>query len=305
MGSAAAKGSFHREDARFRHWITNDGKPGPTGEGGFVAERDRYHLYVSLACPWAHRTLIMRRWKGLEPFIAVSVVHWYMGRTGWTFARDECATGDPLRGATLLREIYEAAEPGYEGTVSVPVLWDQKKSTIVNNESADIIVMFNDAFDGLGAKPGDYYPAPMRADIDALDDRVYETVNNGVYRAGFATSQKAYDEAVTSLFETLDWLERRLDERRYLFGDAPTLADVRLFTTLIRFDTVYHGHFKCNVRRVVDYPALWRFTRDVYALPGVAETVNFHHIRHHYYESHPHINPTGIVPRGPALDLAR
>jgi glutathionyl-hydroquinone reductase len=264
---------------------------------------NRYQLYVSLACPWAHRTIIMRRLKGLEPIVPMAIVHWYMGRTGWTFAHDECAKGDPVRAAILLREFYEAAEPGYLGKVSTPVLWDKKQSTIVSNESAEIVRMFNDAFDDVGAKPGDYYPIHLRAEIDALNDRIYGTVNNGVYLAGFATSQEAYEDAVRALFETLDRLEKRLADQRYLLGADLTETDVRLFTTLIRFDTVYHGHFKCNVRRIVDYPALWRFTRDVYAVPGIADTVNFHHIKHHYYESHAHINPTGIVPAGPALDL--
>jgi putative glutathione S-transferase len=213
-------------------------------------------------------------------------------------------TGDPVNGAQALYRVYVAADPRYTGRVTVPILWDKARHTIVSNESGDILRMFNSAFDNVGAAPGDYYPAPLRAEIDQLNDRIYENVNNGVYRAGFATTQEAYEEAVVPLFETLDWLEARLSGSRWLIGDRLTEADIRLFTTLVRFDAVYYGHFKCNLRRIVDYPALWRFTRDVYSLPGVAETVNLHHIKHHYYESHPTINPSGVVPLGPIIDFA-
>jgi putative glutathione S-transferase len=284
--------------------VTADGAPGPSGKGDFPAEWGRYHLYVSLACPWAHRTLIMRRLKRLEDAVSLSVVHWRMREKGWTFAPGPCVTGDPVNGAEALYEIYVAAEPRYTGRVTVPVLWDKARRTIVSNESAEIVRMFNSAFNGVGAAPDDYYPEPLRAQIDALNERIYRDVNNGVYRAGFATTQEAYEEAVVPLFETLDWLDSRLLGSRYLTGDRLTEADIRLFTTLVRFDPVYHGHFKCNLRRIVDYPALWRFTRDIYALPGIAETVNLYHIKYHYYGSHSTINPTGVVPLGPIIDFA-
>jgi glutathionyl-hydroquinone reductase len=302
--TSSSDGRFERPASAFRNWVTADGSPGPTGTGGFVAEPGRYHLYVSLACPWAHRTLIMRRLKGLKDIVSFSVVHWRMRERGWTFSPGPCVTGDPINGAQALYEIYLSADRQYTGRVTVPVLWDKKRHTIVSNESAEILRMFNSAFDDAGAAPGDYYPEQLRAEINALNDRIYRDVNNGVYRAGFATTQEAYDEAVRSLFETLDWLEARLSRSRYLLGDQLNEADIRLFTTLVRFDAVYHGHFKCNIRRIVDYPALWRFTRDVYNLKGVPETVNMHHIRHHYYESHTTINPSGIVPAGPALDFS-
>lgn len=297
-------GRFVRGEAPFRHWITPDGRPGPSGEGGFPAEPGRYHLYVSLACPWAHRTLIFRRLKGLEAMIDVSVVHPHMGEQGWTFEEAPGTTGDKLYGSRYLHEVYTRAMPDYTGRVTVPVLWDQERRTIVNNESAEIIRMLNAAFDGVGAVPGDYYPAELRAEIDRINERVYRTVNNGVYRAGFATTQEAYDEAVTELFQSLDALEVQLSRQRYLAGERITEADWRLFTTLIRFDPVYHGHFKCNLRRLVDYPNLWGFARELYQWPGVAETVSFAHIKQHYYGSHKTINPTGIVPKGPILDLA-
>jgi glutathionyl-hydroquinone reductase len=303
--TASTGGRFERKPSSFRNWVTRDGSPGPTGSGGFPAERGRYHLYVSLACPWAHRTLIMRRLKGLESAVTFSVVHWRMRERGWTFAPGPCVTGDPINGAATLSEVYVAADPHYTGRVTVPVLWDKTRRTIVSNESAEIIRMFNSAFDGLGATPGDYYPAPMRAQIDDLNTRIYREVNNGVYRAGFATTQAAYEEAVVTLFEALDWLEGRLSESCFLTGDRLTEADIRLFTTLVRFDAVYHGHFKCNLRRVADYPALWRFVREIYNLPNVSETVNLHHIKHHYYESHTTINPTGVVPLGPVIDFGQ
>lgn len=296
-------GRFERSKSQFRNWVTPDGAPGPTGEGGFAAEPGRYHLYVSLACPWAHRTLIARALKGIDDLIPVSVVHWLMQENGWTFAPGPGVTGDPLHGADYLHQVYTAADPGYSGRVTVPVLWDKQRGTIVSNESADLLRMFGSAFDGVGATPGDFYPEPLRAEIDALNDRIYPHVNNGVYRAGFATTQEAYEEAVVPLFAMLDELEARLEHGHYLFGDTLTEADIRLFTTLVRFDPVYHGHFKCNIRRITDYPALSRFVRDIYRLPGVAGTVDFDHIKRHYYQSHSTINPTGIVPVGPDLAL--
>lgn len=301
--TASTGGRFERKASSFRNWVTPDGSPGPTGTGGFPAERGRYHLYVSLACPWAHRTLIMRRLKGLENDVSLSVVNWRMRERGWTFASGPCVTGDPINGAETLSQVYVAADPHYTGRVTVPVLWDKTRRTIVSNESAEIIRMFNSAFEDVGAAPGDYYPEHMRADIDAFNERIYRDVNNGVYRAGFATTQAAYEEAAVTLFETLDWLEARLSNSRFLTGDQLTEADIRLFTTLARFDAVYHGHFKCNLKRIADYPALWRFTRDIFNHPGVAQTVNLEHIRRHYYESHTTINPTGVVPLGPPIDF--
>jgi glutathionyl-hydroquinone reductase len=297
-------GRFVRGDAQFRNWVTADGGAGPSGEGGFAAEPGRYHLYVSLACPWAHRTLIFRKLKGLEGMIGVSVVHWLMRGDGWTFKEAEGATGDALHGSRFLHEVYTRASPGYSGRVTVPVLWDRRRGTIVSNESSEIIRMLNAAFDRVGAAAGDYCPEALRPEIDRINARVYATVNNGVYRAGFATTQEAYDEAVAELFASLDWLESLLSERRYLAGGRVTEADWRLFTTLLRFDPVYHGHFKCNLRRLVDYPNLWAYTRELYRWPGVAETVDFAHIKRHYYASHGSINPTGIVPAGPLLDFA-
>lgn len=294
-------GRFKRQPAQFRNWITADGTPGPTGAGGFAAEAGRYHLYVSYACPWAHRTLIYRALKGLEEIVPVSVVHWDMGEHGWTFAAGEGVVPDTVNGARCLHELYTRAAPRYSGRVSVPVLWDTRTGTIVSNESSEIIRMFNSAFDRVGARPGDYYPRVLRAEIDALNERIYETLNNGVYRCGFATSQEAYDEAVVPLFGTLDWLDARLGERRYLCGDAPTEADWRLFTTLVRFDPVYVGLFKCNLRRVADYANLPGYVRDLYQLPRIAATVNLDHIRRHYYGLR-HVNPSRIVPIGPRID---
>jgi putative glutathione S-transferase len=301
--TSGTAGRFVRKDSQFRNWVTQDGASGPSGEGGFRAESGRYHLYVSLACPWAHRTLIFRQLKELQEVVGVSVVHWLMREHGWTFAETPGATSDLLHGARFLHEVYSRAEPGYSGRVTVPVLWDRHTGRIVNNESSEIIRMLNAAFDGVGATPGDYYPEPLRPEIDRINTRIYATVNNGVYRAGFATTQAAYDEAVTELFASLDWLEDLLGRRRYLAGDRVTEADWRLFTTLLRFDPVYHGHFKCNLRRLVDYPNLWGHTRELYQWPGVAETVDFAHIKGHYYASHGTINPTGIVPLGPILDF--
>jgi putative glutathione S-transferase len=297
-------GRFERSASQFRNWVTADGSPGPSGSGGFKAEPGRYHLYVSLACPWAHRTLIFRKLKGLERMIDVSVVHWHMAENGWTFATDEAATGDRLHGLAYLHELYTRAKADYSGRVTVPVLWDKQQQTVASNESSEIIRMFNSAFDVVGAKPGDYYPKPLRAEIDAVNERVYDTVNNGVYKSGFATSQAAYEEAVSELFASLDWLEQRLARQRYLVGDRLTEADWRLFTTLVRFDPVYVGHFKCNLRRIADYPNLWAYTRELYQHPGVAETVHLGHIKQHYYGSHGTINPTGIVPKGPLIDYA-
>lgn len=299
--TAKSGGRFVRQDSAFRNWVTPDGAPGPSGKGGFVAEAGRYHLYVSLACPWAHRTLIFRALKGLDRFIDVSVVHWLMLGKGWTFAAGAGVVADPVGGAQYLHEVYTKADPHYTGRVTVPVLWDKATGTIVSNESSEIIRMFNLAFDGIGAKPGDFYPEALRAEIDALNERIYATVNNGVYKSGFATTQVAYEEAVQPLFETLDWLEERLATRRFLTGDAITEADWRLFTTLIRFDAVYVGHFKCNIRRIADYPRLSDYLRALLDVEGVAATVDFGHIKRHYYESHRTINPTGIVPVGPDL----
>jgi len=296
-------GRFVRSDTQFRNFVTPDGEPGPTGAGGFKAEPGRYHLIVSLACPWAHRTLIFRKLKGLEKMISLSVVNWLLAERGWTFDPGQGVIPDPIFGAKELRQLYHKARRDYTGRVTVPVLWDREQNAIVNNESAEIIRMFNSAFDAVGAAKGDYYPPDLRSEIDALNARIYRTVNNGVYRAGFAAAQDAYDEAFHDLFETLDWLEARLSGQRFLCGERLTEADWRLFTTLIRFDAVYFGHFKCNLRRIVDYPALWRYLRELYHWPGVAETVDFFHIKHHYYESHRRINPTGIVPLGPEMNL--
>ena len=285
-------GAFQRSESRFRNWL---------GNPDFPAEPGRYRLYVSLACPWAHRTLIVRALKGLADMIPVSVVHWHMGEQGWSFEPGPGVVPDP-DGARYLHEIYTRADPAITSRVTVPVLWDTQRRTIVSNESADIIRMFNTAFDALGATPGDFYPQALRPGIDALNDRIYDTVNNGVYKAGFATTQAAYEAAVVPLFDTLDWLEAKLARRRFLCGDTFTEADIRLFTTLVRFDAVYVGHFKCNIRRLADYPNLWGYARDIYAWPGIRGTVDFQHIKRHYYMSHPTINPSGIVPAGPDMD---
>ncbi|NIB40190.1 glutathione S-transferase family protein [Pseudomaricurvus alkylphenolicus] len=291
------QGEFKRQESRFRHWITPDGSAGPTGNGGFKAEPGRYHLYVSLACPWAHRTLIFRKLKGLESLISVSVVDPLMLEHGWSFSG-----GDDLYGLHHLYQVYLKAAPDYEGRVTVPVLWDKKTQTIVNNESAEIIRMFNSAFDHLTDNTDNYAPEVLLADIDAINERVYHNINNGVYRAGFATTQEAYETAYRELFETLDCLEAQLQQQRYLVGDCITEADWRLFTTLIRFDAVYHGHFKCNRQRLEDYPAISAYVRELYQVPGVADTVDFGHIKEHYYGSHKTINPTGVVPVGPDID---
>ena len=301
--TAATDGEFVRDTSKFRNWVTPDGAPGPTGEGGFPAESGRYHLYVCYACPWAHRALIFRALKGLAPHIEVSAVHPDMLSDGWTFATDfPGATGDRLYGLPFLRDIYLRADPQMSGRVTVPVLWDKQRETIVSNESADIIRMMNSAFDGLTGDDADYWPADLRDQVEVLNSRVYDTINNGVYKAGFATTQKAYDAAVVPLFDSLDWVEGLLAHNRYLTGDRVTEADWRLFTTILRFDAVYHGHFKCNRRRIVDYPNLWGWARELYQWPGVAETVHFDHITRHYYYSHDTINPHRIVPIGPDID---
>ena len=298
-------GEFRRTDAAFRNWVTADGSAGPTGEGGFKAESGRYHLYVSYACPWAHRTLIFRALKGLEDHIDISVVHPDMLGDGWTFATDfPGTTGDTLFGLPFLRDIYTRAVPDISGRVTVPILWDKATGRIVSNESSEIIRMFNAAFDGLTGNKDDYWPEDLRDAIEPVNARIYDTENNGVYKAGFATSQSAYDKAVGALFDSLDWLEGRLSRNRYLMGDRLTEADLRLFPTLIRFDPVYHGHFKCNRRRIVDYPNLWAYTRDIYQWPGIAETVHVDHFVRHYHFSHETINPHRIVPIGPLLDYS-
>ena len=296
-------GRFDRPSTQFRNWVTPDGAAGPTGRDGFRAERDRYHLYAALFCPWAHRTLIMRKLKGLEAHVSISITNWYMAENGLTFAPGPGVVPDPIGDASCLYEVYRAARADYTGRVSVPVLWDKASNTIVSNESADIIRMFNSAFDATGAAPGDFYPHALRAEIDAVNARIYDTVNNGVYKAGFATTQAAYEDAVGPLFETLDWLDARLARQRYLCGPAITEADVRLLTTLLRFDIVYVGHFKCNIRRIKDYPALDGYMRDLYQTNGIAATFDAEHIKGHYYQSHTMINPTGIVPVGPAIDF--
>ncbi len=299
----ATKGRFERSQSQFRNWLTADGAPGPSGKGGFKAEAGRYHLYVSLACPWAHRTLIFRKLKKLEDLISVSVVDYLMLENGWEFKKTAGATGDDLYGLDYLYQVYLKADSNYSGRVTVPVLWDKQQQTIVSNESAEIIRMFNSAFDGMTGSTDDFYPQALRSEIDAMNDIIYPAVNNGVYRAGFATTQEAYEEAVLKLFETLDMLDERLGSSRYLFGDKTTEADWRLFTTLLRFDAVYVGHFKCNVRRLDDYTNLSNYLRDLYQYPGVADTVNMEHIKGHYYRSHKTINPTGIVPVGPEVDF--
>jgi len=296
-------GQFIRSQSQFRNWVTADGSAGPSGAAGFKAEAGRYHLYISLACPWASRTLIFRSLKGLEGMVGLSVTHWLMAEHGWTFAPGEGVVPDTVNNAEYLHQLYTRADPRYSGRVTVPVLWDKQRDTIVNNESSEIIRMFNSAFDTVGARQGDYYSEPLRVEIDRVNERIYETVNNGVYKAGFAGTQAAYETAVVPLFESLDWLEQRLSQARYLVGEQPTEADWRLFTTLVRFDAVYHGHFKCNIRRLVDYPNLWAYTRELYQWPGIAATVNLSHIKRHYYMSHRQINPTGVVPLGPTIDF--
>jgi len=304
------KGNFVRKEAQFQNWVTEDGSPGPTGEGGFKAEKGRYHLFVSLACPWAHRTLIFRALKGLESVITVSIAHPDMLSGGWRF--ESLPIHSNLRNiaegtgySRFLHEIYTHAEPEYSGRVTVPVLWDKKKKTIVNNESSEIIRMFNNAFNAHTKNRIDYYPPDLKGEIDEVNKQIYSSINNGVYKAGFATTQPAYEQAVTVLFEALSEVEERLSKRRYLLGDRITEADWRLFTTLIRFDAVYVGHFKCNIRCIEDYPNISNYLRDLYQIPGVKDTVDMVHIKQHYYKSQTTINPTQIVPKGPALDFSR
>ena len=297
-------GKFVRSTSGFRNWVTADGSPGPTGEGGFAAEAGRYHLYVSLACPWAHRTLIFRKLKELEGLISVSIVSPKMpDETGWSFKTDEGSTGDTLLGKDFLHQVYTAAKPDYTGRVTVPVLWDKKTNTIVSNESAEIIRMLNTAFNELTGNTHDYYPEALRETIDTINARVYDDINNGVYKAGFATTQAAYEEAANKLFDALDWAEGLLSENAYLTGDSITEADWRLFTTLVRFDAIYFGHFKCNRRRIADYPNLSHYLKALYEVPGVKETVDIGHIQTHYYWSHITINPHRIVPIGPELSF--
>ncbi|WP_313085017.1 glutathione S-transferase family protein [Pseudomonas sp.] len=298
-------GEFQREQAQRRGWITPDGSSGPDGQPAVPAQAGRYHLYVSLACPWAHRTLIYRKLKGLEPLIDVSVVSWLMGERGWTFDRQTGSTGDRLDDFSALHQRYTADDAHYTGRVTVPVLWDRQTQAIVNNESAELIRIFNTAFDDLTGSRLNMYPEPLRAEIDQFNERIYPHVNNGVYRAGFASTQKAYETAFDELFSELDALEQRLADHRYLTGEYLTEADWRLFTTLVRFDAVYHGHFKCNLRRIEDYPNLSNWLRELYQWPGIAETVSLEHIKQHYYASHRHINGNGLVPKGPDLALGR
>ena len=298
----ANNGKYIRKDSSFRHWITQDGQAGVTGKSGFKAEKDRYHLYVSLACPWAHRTLIFRKLKQLESLVSVSTVDYIMLENGWTFSETNPELQDHLFHSEFLHQVYTHSQKNYSGRVTVPVLWDKKTQQIVNNESSDIIRMFNNAFDDVGAGKGDYYPENLTSEIDRLNARIYSEINNGVYKTGFATSQAVYSENVKTLFESLDWLEQILSSKRYLTGKYITEADWRLFTTLVRFDPVYVGHFKCNIKRIVDYPNLFGYLKALYQQPGIADTVNMQHIKGHYYQSHLMINPTGIVPKGPELD---
>ncbi len=299
------KGEFIRWESGFRNWITLDGAPGSSGEGGFKAEPGRYHLYVSYACPWAHRCLIYRAIKGLDDIISVSVVHPLMPEDSWVFADYPAATEDTVNGCKTLLELYQIADADFDGVVTVPVLWDKKCRTIVNNESSEIIRMFNSAFNEWGRADMDFYPRQQRDEIDAMNQMVYNGINNGVYRVGFAKSQAAYEQAYDNLFIRLDELEQRLSQQAYLLGDSITEADWRLFPTLVRFDPVYVGHFKCNKKRIVDYPNLWAYTRELYQYPGVAQTVNMEHIKLHYYGSHRTINPSGIVPKGPEIDFSQ
>lgn len=302
--TSATGGRFKRTEAVFRHWITADGSAGPTGDAGFKAEAGRYHLFASYACPWVHRVLIYRALKGLESMIDVSFVHWYMGENGWTFQPDDDGiVGDKLFGNDLMYQVYLQADDKFTGRVTVPVLWDKQSETIVSNESSEIIRMLNSAFDDIGALAGDYYPEEHRAEIDAINDRIYHSLNNGVYKSGFATTQDAYNEAVSPLFDTMEWLEDSLSDRRFLCGSQPTEADWRLLPTLLRFDPVYYGHFKCNLKRLVDYPNLWAYTRDLYQWPGIKSTCNFEHAKRHYLESHNTINPHRIVPIGPHINF--
>lgn len=298
-------GRFDRKASQFRNWVTQDGGAGPSGIAGFKAEPGRYHLYISLACPWAHRTMIVRSLKGLENIISISVVHWYMAEHGWTFEAGDGVIPDMINNVQFLYEIYIKAQSDYSGRVTVPILWDKKNKTIVSNESSEIIRMFNSEFDQCGASTLDLYPEALRQEIDEYNERIYNNINNGVYQCGFSTTQEAYHAAVVPLFDTLDWLEDILSSKRYLAGNQITEADWRLFTTLIRFDPVYVGHFKCSLRRLIDYPNLSNYVIDLYQQPGIGATVNMEHIKNHYYESHETINPTRIVPIGPNFDYEK
>ncbi len=296
-------GEFIRSESGFRNWVTADGNPGPSGTGGFKAEPGRYHLYISHACPWAHRTMIYRTLKGLEDVITVSVVHPVMPAESWVFGEYPAATQDHLYGSEYMYQIYQKADPDFNGLVTVPVLWDKNLETIVNNESSEIIRMLNSAFNDFGSAQLDFYPAELQDQIDEINQLIYDNINNGVYRAGFASSQRAYDAAYNRLFKIMDMLEERLSKQRYLVGNQITEADWRLFTTLVRFDAVYYNHFKTNKKRLIEYPNLWTYTRELYQVPGVADTVNMDHIKTHYFTSHRSINPTGIIPRGPDIDF--
>ncbi|MGI9270274.1 MAG: glutathione S-transferase family protein [Woeseiaceae bacterium] len=296
-------GHFVRPQSMLRNWITADGDPGPSGDGGFKAESGRYHLYIASSCPWAHRTMVFRKLKGLEDMISTSVVNPIAHSDGWTFHDGHGVIADPINNAEFLYEVYLASDPSYTGRVTVPTLWDKQQATIVCNESSEIIRMFNSAFDGVGAKPGDYYPEHLRADIDEINEFVYVAINNGVYRTGFATSDEAYEESFNRLFDALDTLEERLKSQKYLVGDTLTEADWRLFTTLIRFDLAYYGPFKCNKKRLIDYPNLWDYTRSLYQVPGISETVDPFSIKQHYYSSSKMMQPTGIVGLGPDIDF--
>ncbi len=296
-----SKGRFLRGDSQFRNWITDDGSPGPSGEGGFKAEAGRYHLYASYNCPWASRTLLVRKLKRLEDAITVTIVAPYTTDQGWQFGGFADCDQDELNGATYLHEIYTKVAPSYTGRATVPVLWDKQRQTIVNNESSEIVRMLNRAFDDHGGATIDLYPDDLAAEIDALNSKIYSHLNNGVYRAGFAATQEAYEEAVTAVFAVLDELEERLsDGRNYLMGDQVTEADVRLFVTLVRFDPAYHGLFKCNLRRLADYPNLSAYTRRILQLPGARDTVKVEHVKAGYYSIRA-LNPSGIVPLGPEL----
>jgi len=301
LGHKIKDGEFQRTTSQFRRWVVAPTDVDQT-IGNRPAEANRYHLYISYACPWAHRTLIFRKLKGLESLISLSSVHWFLGKDDWTFEPGEGVIAD-IHGAKNMYEVYQRAKPGCTDVVTVPVLWDKTEDTIINNESSEIIRMFNSAFNQLTGNQLDFYPEAYRDEIDAVNQRIYDTLNNGVYMSGFAQSQAAYEKAVMPLFDTLDWLEGILSKQRYLLGDFLTEADWRLFPTLLRFDLVYYGHFKCNLRRIVDYPNLWGYTRDLYQYPGIAETINFDHIKKHYYGSHLSVNPTGIVPMGPVIDF--
>ncbi len=294
------KGEFVRVDSGFRHWITTDGAAGPTGSGGFKAEPGRYHLYVSHACPWANRTMIMRNLKQLQDHITVNVVHPLMGPESWHFGDYPGSTADTVNHCGTMKAVYQLADPDYSGVVTVPVLWDKQQQTVVNNESSEIIRMFNSAFNKVTGNEDDYYPEALRTDIDEVNERIYNTLNNGVYRCGFASTQEAYEKAFDELFATLDYLETRLQGEQWLVGNTLTEADLRLFPTLVRFDAVYHGHFKCNLKRLLDYPNLQRHTENLFDNPAISETVDMQQIKYHYYASHKSLNPTGIVPKGPA-----